>query len=221
MKLVQVQFPDSQYYKEQQIKKQIVLHHTASGRGVDGDFRHWLNDPSRIATCVIIDYTGMIHQCFNSVFWGHHLGTSLSNNTTLNKQSIAVEIDAWGALLKIGDKYYSYTGAEVPANEVTYYENGFKTMPLSDFFAKNKVVNKPAYYYHKYSKEQIDSLVELIRLWNAKYKIPMLYHEDMWDVSKKATSGVPGIWSHVSYRKDKADCHPQPELIEALKKLSL
>jgi hypothetical protein len=42
----------------------------------------------------------------------------------------------------------------------------------------------------------------------------------MWDVSKNALSGKPGIYTHVSYRKDKSDCVPQPELITALQSLS-
>jgi hypothetical protein len=35
----------------------------------------------------------------------------------------------------------------------------------------------------------------------------------------KALSGTPGVWTHVSYRADKSDCHPQIELINALKEL--
>lgn len=220
MNLVQLKFPENQYFKEPQVKKQIVFHHTASGRGIDGDYHHWLTSPARIATCIIIDEHGLANQCFNSVFWGHHLGTSLANNTTLNKQSIGVELDNWGALIKVGDKFYSYTGAEVPANEVVYYEKGYKTIPLSDFFAKHKMVNKPAQYYHKYTDAQIATAMELCKMWNEKYKIPLAYQEDMWTVNPRATGGTPGIWTHTSFRKDKNDCHPQPEFIEALKSLS-
>jgi len=44
----------------------------------------------------------------------------------------------------------------------------------------------------------------------------------MWDVSQRALSGEPGIWTHVSYRQKpgKTDCHPQPELIEMLKTIA-
>ena len=52
--------------------------------------------------------------------------------------------------------------------------------------------------------------------WNDRYNIPLEYNQDMWDVSINALKGAPGIWTHVSYRSDKSDCHPQPELIEML-----
>ena len=45
------------------------------------------------------------------------------------------------------------------------------------------------------------------------------YKKDMWDISRSALSGSPGIYTHVSYRKDKSDCHPQKDLIENLKNL--
>ena len=39
------------------------------------------------------------------------------------------------------------------------------------------------------------------------------------NISKNAMNGVPGVWTHTSYRNDKSDCHPQKELIEMLKRL--
>ena len=41
----------------------------------------------------------------------------------------------------------------------------------------------------------------------------------MWEVSQDALCGKPGIYTHVSFRKDKSDCHPQKELIQMLKEL--
>jgi hypothetical protein len=39
----------------------------------------------------------------------------------------------------------------------------------------------------------------------------------MFEFSSDAIDGKPGVWTHVSFRKDKSDCHPQPELIDMLK----
>jgi hypothetical protein len=39
----------------------------------------------------------------------------------------------------------------------------------------------------------------------------------MWDYSRAAMNGSPGIFTHVSFRKDKSDCFPQVELVEVLK----
>jgi hypothetical protein len=41
----------------------------------------------------------------------------------------------------------------------------------------------------------------------------------MWDLNDDALNGKNGIFTHVSYRADKSDMHPQPELVEMLKGL--
>ena len=206
-------FPEDQYYKEVYPKKQIVLHHTASGRGIDGDFKHWLNTPERIATCVIIDAEGVVFQLFSSKYWGHHLGVKLDtfskmkttnqSNMLLNRQAIAVEIDNWGGLTKKEGKWYSYTNTLVHDENVVEYPQGYR-----DFFA-----------FEKYTAKQIETTKQLILYWADLYKIPLNYNEDMWDVSAKALEGTAGIFTHNSYRSDKSDLHPQAEMIEMLKSL--
>ena len=47
----------------------------------------------------------------------------------------------------------------------------------------------------------------------------MRYYENMFEINDQALSGLNGIWSHVSFRSDKSDNHPQPELKEMLKNL--
>ena len=51
------------------------------------------------------------------------------------------------------------------------------------------------------------------------YNIPKTYNADMWEYSRMAMKGNPGIYTHVSFRKDKSDCFPQFELIEKLNNL--
>lgn len=225
-------FPEDHYYKAIVEKRQITIHHTASGRGIDGDFTHWLTDPQRIATCVIIGHDGTIYQLFESKYWGHHLGITSkvfrefgikrkeSSNMKLNQESIAIEIDSWGPLCFIEGAYHSYTGAVVSQDEVQEYYPPFKTLPRSKYFDAIDVTGKPAHFYQKYTEQQIRSLAQLLELWTDGYSIPKTYNEDMWDVSREALLGTPGIWTHVSYRSDKQDCAPQPELIDMLKSLS-
>ncbi len=232
-KIKQLVFPEAQYYKEVTTKRQIAIHHTASGRGIDGDFTHWLHDPARIATQFIIGREGTINQLFSSKYFGHHLGIkqevfikhgfsdSRIRNLFLNKQSIAIEIDAWGPLSYQNGKYYSYTGAEVPESEVTVYPVPFKHIASSEFNKRTGVAGKPAYFYHNYSPEQLASLKDLLEYLAAKFSIPVTYNADMWDVSLHALRGDAGIYTHVSYREDKSDCHPQPELITTLQTLKL
>lgn len=227
-KIIKLDFPESQYYKTITEKRQICLHHTASGKGVDGDFKHWLTDPARVATAVIVGYDGQIYSLHDSKYWGHHLGIKpevfkqyglTPNNDGLNKGCIGIEIDAWGPVALHDGHYKSYTGTVVNINEVQLYRTQFKAYPKSEFFDKIGVTGKPAFHYHKYSDAQIYSCAQLLQLWTNSYDIPKKYNEKMWDVNADALRGERGIWTHVSYRSDKADCHPQPELIGMLKSI--
>jgi hypothetical protein len=231
-----VDFPVEKYYPNEYPKKQIVLHHTVSNNNsIQGDVDHWLSLSGRIATCIIVGGDGIANQCFSSKYWAHHLGVKATylqeqgytdwstRNVELNKGSIAIEIDNWGALV-LGDdtdkqfgfkddgtpnivhtlknKYYAAYGNAVVV-DVQEYPNGFRGYN----------------FYEKYTIEQIKTVGELLLLWHLKYGIPLDYNESMWDISKDALNGKSGVWTHVSYWPPKSDCHPQPELIEMLKTL--
>ena len=199
-----VPFPEEQYYRREGDKKQIVLHHTVSGDGVEGDINWWLSTPDRIATAFIIARDGVIYQNFNSKYWAHHLGIKMSvfnshgidpggANVKLNINSIGIELDSWGPL-KNPDM----------VKDPVQYEGGYRGYE----------------WYEAYTEQQLDSLKELLEYLCAKYEIPVTYNEDMWDVSVRALNGEPGIWSHTSYRPDKSDVHPQPTLIDILNNLN-
>jgi len=210
--------PPNQYIREVVKKNQIVLHHTASGKGVDGDWRHWLNTKARIATCVIIDYSGDINQMFSSHFWGYHLGiksTSLRNypnsldNVSLEKNSIAIEIDSWGGLKKINNKWVAWPNdfgksgkaTIIPNEDVIEYPEGFRGFNG----------------FEKYTKEQIETVRQLLTWWELTHGIEIKYNSDIWDMCPRALRGESGVFTHCSYRSDKSDIHPQPELIKMLK----
>jgi hypothetical protein len=216
------QVPWTRYNKEKYTKKQVVLHHTVSGDGITGDLRHWENWRA-VSTPIIIDRDGTINQLFSTRYWSYHLK---AGNTTLDKQSIAVELDSWGGLIKgdgslkqfgkrrdgspnmvrtkIGAFYATY-GNEVHCSITTYPD---------EFRGYN--------YYESYTEQQLRSLGALLLLWNDRYDIPLNYNYEMWQVSRRAKAGTPGVWSHVSYRNPKAkqDCHPDPNLIALLKTIS-
>jgi len=201
-KIETIDFPESEYIQEEYEKTQIVLHHTVSGDGINGDIATWEDDPRRIATCVIIDRGGTPWQLFSSKYWAYHLG---AGNSNLDKHSIGIEIDNWGWLTPASNgKYKTYYGNEI--NVVAQY--------YPDMFRGYN-------YYEKYTNAQIRTVGELILYWNKRYNIPLDYNKDMWTISERARRGTPGIWSHVSYRPapEKTDCHPQPELISMLKTL--
>jgi hypothetical protein len=44
--------------------------------------------------------------------------------------------------------------------------------------------------------------------------------DTIFDINMDALGGIPGIFTHTSYRTDKSDCHPQKELVDMLCNLS-
>jgi len=108
---------------------------------------------------------------------------------------------------------------KVAKERVVEYVIPFKHIPYSDYFKKLGVVGQPAYFYERYTDDQLESLRQLMLYYGEAHDIPLHYNEDMWDISVNALNGSHGIYTHVSYRTDKSDCHPQPELIEILKSL--
>lgn len=202
-----VPFPDTQYYRRKEPKTQAVLHHTVSGEGVSGDVAWWLSTKSRIATHFIISRSGKIRQNYSSKYWAHHLGIKTKifednnidpsgKNLWLNMKSIGIELDSWGGLKK---------------SETTKVNGFVENYP--DKFRGYE-------FFETYTPKQITALRELLKYLCDKYNIPLNYNEDMWDVSKDALNGKPGIWSHTSFRPDKSDCHPQESLIKMLKNLN-
>lgn len=213
--IISVDFPKDQYIREGHSKSQIVLHHTVSGQGVNGDISWWRKTTDRVGTAIIVGWDGKIYQCFGSKYWAYHLGLKTSNNKKLNQGSIGIEIDAWGGLIRTNRQWYPAKWDKVlkknvantrvaPIQNVQIYENGFRGF----------------YGFEKYTDEQIEAVRELLVYWNKRYEIPLKYNADMWDISKKALSGTAGIWTHVSFRKDKSDCYPDERLINMLKELT-
>lgn len=216
MNIKKIDFPSNQYYQEIQNKTQIVLHHTVSNPlSETGDINSWLSDTGRIATYIIISYDGTINKCFKSNEWGHHLGIKsdflkqkkfkdyATRNTLLNKESIGIEIDAWGGLTKKNGVYYNAYNKPI-SNDLEIVEcdwRGFK-------------------YFQKYSQAQIDSLGELLPILMETYNIPSYGIKDgNFEVRLDALEGKPGIYSHSSYRSDKSDLYPDENLINLLKSL--
>ncbi len=217
MDIKQVTFPASQYFQEEHPKKQIYLHHTAGNANGEQVFAGWASNSERIGTCVSISgngkgtVDGQIIQGFSSKHWAYHLGLKQDVFTkagvkyqSLDKISIGIEICNWGQLTLKDGKFYNYINREVPASEVCTLDKPYKGFK----------------YYHNYTDAQIASVKELLLLWKEKYKIPLSYSEDIWDISKRALSGEPGVYTHNSVRKDKVDIYPHPKMIEMLKSLS-
>jgi hypothetical protein len=211
-----ISFDKKNYCEIKDVKRQIVLHHTASGGTGEAVARYFDSTPERVAVAIVIDRDGQIKQLFDPDFFGYHLGVdhkdfakvNLPYMPHLDQKSLAIELISWGFLnySHINNTYTSWAKKTVPAEEVIFYDQPFNGYS----------------YFQKYTKEQILSLERLLIYWNYKYRIPLKYKYDlMFKQNKDALIGYPGMYSHVSFRgNDKTDLHPQPDLIEMFKRIS-
>lgn len=185
------------------IKTQIVLHHTVSppnqGSQIIDD---WNSKGNGVATHFVIKNDGTVYQTQELNFWSYHLGLKDSRNIKLNRQSIGIELANWGGLI---------------------YKNGIITNAYGNTVPNQNIVfmNFRGYNaFQRYTDDQINALRMLILQLSSQYNIPLTYNSDMWDYSENAMNGNPGIWTHVSFRKDKSDCFPQDTLIGMIQGLS-
>jgi N-acetyl-anhydromuramyl-L-alanine amidase AmpD len=204
MNIVQYRLLEDQYYPVKTSKKQIVLHHTAGGPTAESSINWWKSSKERVATAFVIDRKGVIYQTMDDQHWAHHLGTKLANNVQLNKQSIGIELCCYGSLKFVNGQYINAYNTIISSSEVVTYDNPFRGTR----------------YFQKYTSAQLQSLRELLQMLLTKHNIHFKYNAAMWDLCTEAMKGQQGIYTHVSYRTDKSDCHPQPELIALLKELS-
>ncbi len=218
--ITKIDFPGNQYVPAETTKKTIVIHHSAGWDNARGMFHSWATDKlGRVATAYGITDNGNIYSGFNaSKFWAfaiyinskrNHLPDKLKKFKTrkhdarLNRQAIQTEICNWGALTEKNGKFFSWAGVEVPADKVCFYPEKYRGY----------------HWFEKYTDDEIKALEKLIIYHAIKDNIPVKYNPDMWDISERAIRGAEGIWSHTSYRTDKSDAHPQPELVSMLMRL--
>jgi N-acetyl-anhydromuramyl-L-alanine amidase AmpD len=227
-------FPEKDFNRSPRIenKLQIVLHHTVSGDNVAGDINWWQQKGEKIATSFIISRAGEILQLFSTDYWAFHIGVSHVNNRFLQENSIGIELSSWGGLLQSDGLWYP---ARIDGDTQKQIANT-RVNPIPN----NKVIIYTEYNqvggYHgftafeKYTQEQIDSAKLVIETISKKHtNIDLTYKgADMWGVIEnnqwkpdpRALGKEGGVWSHTSFRADKSDAHPQPELIQMLQSLS-
>ena len=118
--IIQVDFPETQYYKKETQKKQIVLHHTVSGQGTEGDIAYWRSTVERVGTAIIVGWDGKIYQCFSTLYWAHHLGVTAAwlkekgledlYDSDLNKEEQVI------AILE----YFDEKNSELPDDDIPF-----------------------------------------------------------------------------------------------------
>lgn len=183
---------DNQFYHEVTKKEQICWHHSAGG-SAKSSVDWWNTKPDRIATPYFVDRNGDIIEVFDDKYWAYALG--IKGGTSIEKKTIEIEMASFGWLTEKNGKYFGMGNKEIPKENVQLYPKGYRG----------------AKAYEKYTPKQIDGVIYLTKHLVKKHKLTIKAEKDFWLFGAKAT----GLNSHTTFRKDKSDFHPQPELIEA------
>lgn len=219
---------ESNYWKSDYPKQQIIWHHSAGWDNARGMFDTWKRDGrTHVATAIGITDDGTIYRGFDEMYWASSIGCKQemfaamgikpkqiqdksgkwisSNNQILDMGAVAVEVCNAGCMKK-----------DAEGNIKTWFD---AVLPKEKVL---KLKYKGYDYFEKYTSEEIESLKKWTILQAIRFDIPLTYsHDDMWKVSKKAMNGEKGLFTHNSYREDKTDVSPQPLLIEMAKSLEL
>ena len=185
------------------VKKQIVLHHTAGG-SAQSSINGWNADATPVATAFVIDRDGTIFQAFPSWCWAYALGVNQANYRTLEAQAVQIELASYGTLKQLNGEYYNAYGSKIKPENVCVLDKPFRGSK----------------FYEKYTPEQIESTKVLIEYLSEAYNITLNYKPDIFDINQRALRGESGLFTHCSFRSDKSDVYPQPELIQMLSSLN-
>lgn len=191
------------YFTAQHDKKQIIWHHSAGWDNARGMFDWWKQDGVvHVGTSIGIVDDGTVYRGFDESYWAASIGARHVNNRQRDKEAVCVEICNWGNLTEKNGKFYSWASAEVhPDKVIEINYKGYK-------------------YFEKYTIKEIETLKVWTILMGIRFDIPLSYDYDrMFKLSDDAFAGVPGIYTHNSYRQDKTDVYPHPQLIEMAESL--
>ena len=127
----------------------------------------------------------------------------------MERQSVGIEIVSAGQLYKETNGFYFYP--------LYPNKNPKQLIPTSDVW-ELKTAWRGYNYYHKYTDNQISSVVNLIKYLVKMFKIPIQpdltqfyeYNEEVW---KK---GLSGLWSHSTVITYKTDIVPEFNFLNQL-----
>lgn len=227
----QYNLPEGEYVKNQTSKKWIILHHTSGLHNPYKVIDEWAKDQrGRVGTHYVIgglpasanvynlskvqsQYDGKILQAIPDQYWAYSLGNIKSS--LFHSKSLNIELCSAGKLIEKNGEYFTWYGAKVHSSQVVRLETPFKDHR----------------YFHKYSKEQLDSLKALLLLLKEKHDIDLskCLLEDLktfnvlsfdYRPNYNHNSHPSGLMTHAQLKEDKFDLFPQPELVDMLLKLS-
>ncbi len=203
--------PFKHYYREIWPKKMIIGHHTEGDPSGKGSVEWWKmrnNGAGTVCTPYIIQDDGDVLVLYDDKFWSFALGIgSKGQARRIEQGAVNIELASWGAIEKIGERFIdNYSRSRIiPPDQVIQYPTvwrlGFE-------------------YFQRYTPAAIQTFCELVKDISTRHEIPVVFNRFNFFgyQNPDVKAGKPGLYSHAAFRMDKADMHPQPDLIEALEK---
>lgn len=188
------------YYEPQDVKKdKVVLHFTVGNIRSDIDV---MTRPRpgyaryRESVPFILARDGTVYQLFKSSYWSHHLGKgTIGGNVEKSKSSIAIEISNYGPLILRGDKLETVYSRKERRDVYCSIDEKDKYMKLATPF-------KGYQYFARFTDEQYEQLIVLLRYLTATYDIPRNFlSESQRFKANEYTADFKGIVTHLNFRK--------------------
>jgi len=222
-------------------KSQITLHYTVYPKTVPLSrvVEDFSGRTSGVSTHFILDKDGSYDQLYPYDKWGYHLGVNTKAGKDIDKSvnpkitrkqykrrdmiNVGIEINNVGMLTKGRNNTYRDT---IKTSIIYKEDEVSKSVDKNG----NPAKWKGFLYWEKFPEAQIRSLESLIYgiIGNnpdisPKGKPWKFVYEDCFPgygkTSGKALKGEPGIYTHNSFRFDKFDVPPVPEIIDMLKRI--
>ncbi|MHC1548471.1 N-acetylmuramoyl-L-alanine amidase [Phyllobacterium sp. K27] len=168
--------------------KFLIIHYTASGPNSD-IASYFAQKSSNVSAHLVIRRDGTVKQCvpFNRVAW--HAGKSRwtgkdgRHYSGLNSSSIGIEIENWGPLKRMEDRWSSWTGVNVPRSKIIEARHKFGV---------------PDCGWEIFTKAQMETAVAAARAICAAYRIEDIMGHD--DIAPGRKSDPGPAWDMDAFR---------------------
>jgi N-acetyl-anhydromuramyl-L-alanine amidase AmpD len=198
------------YIHQESFKNQIVLSQALIGDDIQDIIQKYREKDLPVSPSYIIDRDGTVYSMYPDKFWSDHL---MDTNIVMNKYSL---IPRNCSKSSIGIAFVT-CGAMSEGRKFTFIckDNG------KEF--TGKVSNISTYrgfrFFESYTKDQINSLQELLSLLRLEYNIEIRYKDAIWDVSIEALTGIAGFYLQNSFNHEFTGLYPDTKLIRMLRNL--
>ncbi len=190
------------YYEAESVRKdRITLHFTVGNIKSDIDVltrqkpgkSKWRN-----SVPFVVARDGTIYQLFDPKYWSHHLGNgSIGGNQNSSSRSIAIELSNYGPLIKRGNNLETIYSRKSSPNYVDVY----CTLADTDKYIKLDTPFNGYQYFAKFTDQQYDSLVRLLRYLTERFDIPRKFlPEHKRYRASTETAFFKGINTHLNFR---------------------